>query len=579
MTDKKWKSIQIFLLAASVLATLKIIFFDYTLDEEYQIVMAYRNLLGDQLFQEMWEPHQTSAFMCIGLMWFYHIITGTYTGVVIFLRVCTTIIQAVLAIWGYRVFKNYTKKEYAYLLSILFFHFVPKNIQIPEFSNMQVWFFVIMVFSLMEYYQRIKREEAKKNALKGWLILSGLGMALEILAYPSCLMLFPFFVIYIGILSGKERLKDCAIYIGTCILSGLAWLAFILRNLSFDEFIRNVKCIFQFDLTHEISGATDGKMEGIISNLIGGILMLALISLISAGIFLFINWVRKKKGCEKKESGIFQMQFLTVFVCVAEAMQLFFWIVLQTGFEFPHIHVVAIFLAAILVWKKWKEYGSIMAAGIIGTILSYVAVIYISDLKMYNALPHGVLGIILCLLVLVIAWEKCKEKHADKWILILLLFSCITILVGKGYTFRSGRDYDTVFETRGIMKHGPAAGILTDYMFSYIYNCNYEDFELYLDKDEKVMIVTNMVFSAGTTPYMFQDSEVCHYSIVDPTAYDERLIEYWNMYPEKMPDVIVVDCWYGELQEPSDNFIMTYIEESFGYAEVIDGRYVRFYKK
>lgn len=86
MTDKKWKSIQIFLLAASVLATLKIIFFDYTLDEEYQIVMAYRNLLGDQLFQEMWEPHQTSAFMCIGLMWFYHIITGTYTGVVIFLN-------------------------------------------------------------------------------------------------------------------------------------------------------------------------------------------------------------------------------------------------------------------------------------------------------------------------------------------------------------------------------------------------------------------------------------------------------------------------------------------------------------
>ena len=78
---------------------------------------------------------------------------------------------------------------------------------------------------------------------------------------------------------------------------------------------------------------------------------------------------------------------------------------------------------------------------------------------------------------------------------------------------------------------------------------------------------------------MFSEADVCHYSIVDPTAYDERLVEYWKLYPEKEPDVIVVDCWYGNLMEPEDNYIMTYIEKEFGYTDVIDGKYVRFYRK
>ncbi len=94
-----------------------------------------------------------------------------------------------------------------------------------------------------------------------------------------------------------------------------------------------------------------------------------------------------------------------------------------------------------------------------------------------------------------------------------------------------------------------------------------------------MLIVTNMVTSAGTTPYMMTGAQVAHYSIVDPTAYDERLLTYWELYPEKQPNVIVVDCWYGELQENPDSWIMRYIENDFGYTQVNDGRYVRFYRK
>lgn len=54
-----WKYL---LLAASMVATVKIIFFGFDIDEQYAVSMAYRLLQGDRMFLEMWEPHQTSAF-------------------------------------------------------------------------------------------------------------------------------------------------------------------------------------------------------------------------------------------------------------------------------------------------------------------------------------------------------------------------------------------------------------------------------------------------------------------------------------------------------------------------------------
>lgn len=578
MSEKKWKILKRIMVFASILATLKIIFFDYTMDEEYQVVMAYRNLQGDSLFKEMWEPHQTSAFMCIGLMWFYRLITGTYTGVVIFLRVCTAVVQALLAVWGYKVMTRFTKKEYAFLLGIAYFNFVPKNIQIPEFSNMQVWFYAVMVFSLLEYYRTKDKFREGQKSSRWWIVLSGVGISLEILSYPSCLLLFPVFLIFIGIASGRERVKDCLIYIGTCVTCAVAWVLFILKELSVDEFITNVGNVFSFDLTHEVSGATAGKFPGIVENLVGGLIFLLVIGAISLILYWCVRGSEKKKQIETNKT-VKKLQFLTIAICVSEIIQIIYWVVLKTGFEFPHIHVVVICVAAALVWKEADRNKHLLIVGLIGMIVSIIAVVYISDLKIYNELPHGVLGIILSVLIIVMAWEKQTYVKMGKWVLVLLLATCITVLTGKGYAFRGGREFTSVFDTRGIMKYGPAKGIMTDYMFAYIYNSNYEDFEQNIEKGEKVMIVTNLVFSAGTTPYMFKEAEICHYSIVDPTAYDERLLEYWKVYPEKAPNVIVVDCWYGNLMEPQDNYIMTYIEEEFGYSEVIDGKYVRFYKK
>lgn len=188
-------------------------------------------------------------------------------------------------------------------------------------------------------------------------------------------------------------------------------------------------------------------------------------------------------------------------------------------------------------------------------------------------------GIFSALLLLIAVLQNDLGRNNGRRVILFLLGSlCVVSVFGKGFVLRAGKtETNTVLGIGGIMKEGPAAGILTNYMQAYVNNCDYEDFSAYVEEGSSCLIVTNMVGTGGTSPYLFRNLSISHFSIVDPTSYDERLLTYWELYPEKVPDVIVVDCWYGQLMEPADNWIMQYIENDFGYTRVEDGRYVRFY--
>ncbi len=72
--------------------------------------MGDRLLQGDTLFGTMWEPHQTSRFLCAVFMRIFVALTGSLTGVVVFLRFCATLLHFGLAIWIYRVLKDHLQE-------------------------------------------------------------------------------------------------------------------------------------------------------------------------------------------------------------------------------------------------------------------------------------------------------------------------------------------------------------------------------------------------------------------------------------------------------------------------------------
>lgn len=593
MAGKAWKWIKSILLLGTAMAALKLIFVDYTLDEEYQIVMAYRNLNGDHLFKQMWEPHQTSAFLCSTLIWLYMTVTGTTTGVILFLRFVTLGIQLLLTVWVYRTLKNYLEKDYAFLLALLYLNIIPKNIQIPEFGNMQLWFLTAAVLLLMKYYADLGNAGKDKRFL---LILVGISLAGEILTYPTCIILFPFFLVYIFRKSGKSKWRDMLILSGTCAVCAGIWLIAVFRYVSVPEFLQNVGNLLSFDPTHDVSGMTSAKHQNYIDNALFWAQWLAVIGAISGVVYGAVCGIRKRVNAVADEGlgtlnsecagstgtankGTAWLQFLTIAIIVSEFVQAYYWAVKGIGYEYLQIHLLVLWLAAAAVWRWAGEGRRVLVWGIVATLIGYAGVMYISDLAMYYTLPHGALGIVFAVAVIVFATQNVMKEKSRPWILLLVVSLCLCSIGGKAYTLRGGKSDNTIAAVGGIMKDGPAAGIFADYMCAYIYNCNYEDYAQYVKAGDNVLIVANMIMSVGTTAYMFDNVNISHFSIVDPTTYDEKLLTYWEQYPEKTPDVIVVDCWYGELKENPDSWIMQYIENDFGYTSVQDGRYVRFYRK
>lgn len=562
--QKGYRLLRNLLILGSILAAIKLIFVDYTMDEEYQIVMAYRNLQGDTLFGTMWEPHQTSAFVCAILLRLYTAITGTTTGVVLFLRGVTTGIQLLFAVWMYRFLRQETEKEYAFLLACCYFNVVPKLIEIPEFSNLQLWGLTAVLLSL-GYWRRNQRKLV-------WLAAAGLGMAVEVLAYPSDVILFPFFLVVIGLTCRQtdRRLLKPLIFGGTCVLCGILWLGAVFLQVAPEEFFRNIPYILQFDLTHDVTAVSGDKLAAIGAD--------ALRELIFAGISCAVAGLAGVIA-SKKSGKSFVAVFTVTAVLIAEGIQLFYWVILQKGYEDPQIHWLVVWACALLFIRETGEGKRKYYVGMAAGFLVFLSVLYMSDLSLFYAIPHGIAGTFSALLLLIAVLQNDLGRDSGRRVILFLLGSlCVVSVFGKGFVLRAGKtETNTVLGIGGIMKEGPAAGILTNYMQAYVNNCDYEDFFAYVEEGSNCLIVTNMVGTGGTSPYLFRNLSVSHFSIVDPTSYDERLLTYWELYPEKVPDVIVVDCWYGQLMEPADNWIMQYIENDFGYTRVEDGRYVRFY--
>lgn len=575
MSDQKRKILKAVLLLGTILAALKLIFVDYTLDEEYQIVMAYRNLKGDYLFKQMWEPHQTSAFLCSGLIWLYTTIAGTTTGVILFLRFVTLGIQTALTFAIYKTLTQILEKDYAFLLSVLYFNISPKNIQIPEFSNMQLWFLTICLLLTMKYYQ--DWEHKQKDNWYLWIVI-GISLSCEILTYPTCIILFPFFLVTIFTKSKQKRIRNSLLLSGTCGACAAIWLGAVLANVSLQEFLQNIRNLLSFDPTHHVSGVTDAKTLVYIDNFVIWAVWLLVIAVVSGLLCFIIHRIYRKRGMNP-DSKSTRLIFWILFIVVAELVQIYYWVVVRIGYEYLQIHILAIFVATAGIWKLADVRKKILSTGIIATLLAYIGVMYISDLTMYCTLPHGALGIIFAVAVIIYAIQEHFKDKAKGWILLLVVSLCLSSIGAKGFTLRGGKADNSLLSVSNIMKDGPAVGIFADYMCAHIYNCNYEDYGKYIREGDNVLIVANMVMSVGTTAYLFEDVNISHFSVVDPTTYDERLLTYWEQYPEKEPDVIVVDCWYGQLQENPNNWIMQYIENDFGYTSVQDGTYVRFYRR
>lgn len=545
------------LLAGAILANLKSILSDYDIDIEYALVTSYRMLQGDRMFTQMWEPHQTSAFLTTFLMWIYHSLFGTWTGIVVYLHSMGVLLQGAVGILTYRVLSRRIQPFTAACMSIFFFAYRPKAIVFPEFSNMQIGFSVLLFLFLIKFFEDQKHRR--------WLIMGSVCLCLQILSYPSCLLVYIFAVVLICMYS-ERKFYNAALFTGCCFLQGVCYLLFFVSRIGVNEFAANLLNIVNADKTHGESAMWTGDYY---KYLAGGVIWLlgCLAAALLAEAVLRIWRNKRKVPCTRELmwNNILAVFFLLLFV--SEVVRIFIY---RDRFSY-----ITAFLAVILLGRMGLKHCEpdekrIYTVGMLLSAGSFLATLVLTNLDIVSVVAYLVLAVMVSFLPI------CRWLRKDRAMSIAVMF-CAMIIAHRGLIAKTIDGEPTnIFDLRGIVRSGPAVGMVTRYMGAYEINCNMEDWKKYVRQGDRLLMVADNINTLG---YMYEDVDISVHSTICTATYDEMLLKYWNQNPEKYPNVIAVSCWYGQLRISEESWIYQWIQEEFQPSTYVDGRYWRFYRR
>lgn len=567
LADKKCKWILILLAFFAVLVNIKSIFTDYNYDSGYAVALAYRMVQGDAMFAEMWEPHQTSAFLCAGLIKLYLMVTDSVTGVVLYLQVAGVIIKALVTVLCYQATKRLVRKDILSVMCLFFFAVTPKGIPMPEFSNMQIWFSVGLFCCLVRFLQAQEK--------KGWLVAAGIFLCLEILAYPSCLLVYAgVIVLLLGY--GKDKWKDILLFSGVCLGIGAVYCGYFVVRLGAKEFLESIGHIIVGDGSHD-----ETLWEKCLAYLQeAGEMFIWLAGLgLAAGLVVLVVSVIMRVASKGAKRINLKRLWTIVFFLLFLLFDLFQALSVDMTYDERWPIYVPILILAILLLKKCNAGEKrIAVTGLLLSFLGFVATLLLTNLTISSSLNYLILAVMVSFLP-IMKWLGLNTVNVKKSCLtygVVLLFCAITIFRTGYITKCMSTEKITILDMDGKVKEGPAKGLVSEYFGPHMLNTTLTEWEEYIKPGDRVLVVSAGLYDPIV--YLFEDVEICMTSTICTPTYGANLSEYWKQNPEKYPNVVIVDCWFGELRVEQNDWIMQWLKHAFGAQNYVDGNYWRYYR-
>lgn len=558
------KRIRLCMLLAALALNIKYIFVDFGIDAEYQISMAYRLVTGDGMFKEMWEAHQMSAFLCAFLIKIYLMLFKTTTGVVLYLQVIGALLDGAIAyLIYYTVNKYLNSKNTGFAMAWFFLVVSPKDVPMPEFANMQIWFSMLLCITLFLY------DKSKRKIL---LIVSALSLCAAVLSYPSCLILV-FGVAFLLLYKGEK--KELLLFLGVCVATGVLYLCVVMRNITLEEFgifFENMQAI---ETSHAI-----GLGEKFMAYLIdaGKIMLLLGIAYVLAYGIARIMGIRSNIE-EKQAYTVLADILFCVFVMLMGLYMIPNWQ------DYNRCSYTILFLAVIIIGMRYAKSLSgdklyFYYCGTIISILNFLATLILTDLELLGSVPYLLIAVICAFLPIAEVWNQTDVKVLGVTMKRLAYIGGVLFLVFRNvYIIRPMYlQVNTIFDIRGIVKEGPAMGIISEYMGPYMQNASVEEWKQNVPEGSNIWLIGDPLDVLG---YLYIDTNIAAPSTVCTPGYNENILEYWKMNPDKYPDVVIASCWYGTLNSElvKNEWIMEWLEEEFQPSYYVDGKYWRYYYK
>lgn len=572
VTEKKARSdrfsypvgcFQKYLIAALILGVIflniKKVFMDFSIDVEYAITMSYRLAMGDHMFSQMWEPHQTSAFLLAFFIKIWMSALGTTTGLVIYLNTVSLLVKSVVVLFFYKTLKRYCDCEIALFMALFLAAAQAKTYILLDFSNMQVYSSVLLLCCLIRYLENARS--------KVWLFLSALCLCLEVLSYPSCILVF-FIVIALICGISKRRLKDCLLFSSVCGIMGIGYISYFGCRLGWSNFFSCIGEILTGDSSHSVSLTM--KFAGYGLEVCQHLLLYGILAAASLFITLLIKRLRKSKIADKKKLS--PTYFISFFVLLG----LFdLWSIISLGhvFQWVEFYPPLIILGCCLLSQCNETERNIFWLGVSLSAGCMSAVLLLTNLTLGTAIAYLIPGVAVAFIPI---GHGITGLFKERLIPFTALMSLI-LFRGFFLFLSMSLGPQHIFTLGGIVKSGPAIGILSDYMGAYIMTCDMREWPEHVKPGDCVLIVVNT--EAGTLKYLYEDVTICIDSTICTPTYSEKLLRYWEQNPDKFPDVVVVDCWFGHLNVDENAWIMRWIYDEFGEGSYEDGTYQRYYHR
>lgn len=574
--EKKNRVILAILLVLTFLVALRSIFVGFQMDEEYAMSLPWRMLKGDRLLRDIWDPHQTSAFLVKWLEWAYIKVFNTTDFMLIYLRIAGTVLSGLVSFYLYKSLKRYVNDFYGAVIALIYFNILPKSFVMPEFANMLAHFSTLLILLIMDIYYEYKDKWTAGLVIKT--ILSGVVMCLLVLSYPSTALVFPV-VIVLAIVKRKNFPKLWGVsFTGVCVAFGGVYLLQLLSYMSFGEIFDNAKMVIASCGSHDVTDSS--KLIIYLENIGVLLLITAACALVAFLVLMFIKFIGKKKVTEAIKD---RQRDVTVYFCLvflaAFVGQIIFWFFINTYFESYYdfsyyFFVVALAIFCIAKGKiADKKDSGILLWALIVNIADYVAVLALTNLTMFSSIKYLLSGIAFGLVVLVISSSGEKTK---KWVKVTLVSFALATIFVKGWMYVTDDGEKTAITVvDNIARKGPLKGVLTDYMKGYMNDNTLSELDEYLVDGDNVLI-----WDRASVYYLAEDINVASYTTISTPSYDENSVKtYFENHEDRYPDVIMVTCWFGELGVDEDSWFYRWIEDEYEADTVTDGMYFRYFIK
>ncbi len=552
--EKFWKIICIL---AVIAYTVKSLFIGADMDEGYGIMAGYRLAMGDRLLLEMWEPHQTSAIFTAVFIKLFMMMTGGINYLNLYLRIVSLLIQGGVAVYLYKTLRKVwpgMEQGTVTLLAMLYYIVTPKCVYVPEYSNLHNWFFTLMILCMLRYFFGEKKIS--------YLVWSGIFMTCDVLAYPSMVLVFIFCMGYLLLHKSDRKWKECAAYLLPCVISAGAMSAYLCSYMAPATMLQMVGEILN-EGSHKMT-----LFEKIVSwsegfAIVGALLILAAVAALA--VKLLITKLLKKKLPEGLQvPGLF---FLTAVLLI----QVWFWLFGPSSAIYPQVPLVGILFAGLYIFLR-KDRSQKTTAYIMGiACVSYFAALLLSNWGPDVLNTYLILGAVAGLLCIGTYWDKVEEKGRKVFRILCL---CLVLGNAFGYCYLmigASENHAPVFSNvRGINREGLRAGILTDYMSAFRYNNNMEIWNEAVPSGSTVLYVGASQFYC-----MLGEHTQASPDTICSMVYDERLLDYWKINPDRYPDVVVFESCYGDISAEGENsFIWDWLQNDFQPTDRVDYPYI-----